>query len=85
MEKTAREQRKAYIDRNFDWVDISTESFRIYQYESGFEIRIDNPVRLAVSKNGHRVEDATRTGHYIPYGWKHLYWGAKEGNPVFVY
>lgn len=80
-----REIQKAYIDRNLKWVDISTEKWRKYVWADGSEVIIDGPMKLNVSKNGHRVEDSIRHGHYVPYGWKHLEWEAKEGALVFVY
>ena len=87
---TQREGDRHYIDRKLAWVDISTEKWRKYQWLDGNghvtkEVVIMDPIKLNVSNNGHRVESADRHGHYIPYGWQHLEWEAKEEAPVFVY
>lgn len=75
------------------FTDISTEEYRVYKFvqeapeNNGMpmlQIRIDNPVALNVSKNGHRVWDAKGISHYIPKGWLHLYWKVKEDAPHFV-
>ncbi len=65
------------------FVDISSEQFREYVFPVG-NVRIENPLQLNVSKNGHRVFDAQGTSHYIPQGWIHLKWQVREGQPNFV-
>ena len=67
--------------------DIDTEVYRIYEYVvdgKRFPIRIDQPTKLSVSSNGHRVFDDQGVSHYMPKGWIHLYWEAKEGAANFV-
>jgi len=65
--------------------DISAEKFRVYVFDSGAKVTINNPVYLNVSKNGgHRVFDASGVSHYIPYKWIHLYWEPRDGKPNFV-
>lgn len=65
--------------------DISSEEYRTYQWESGFKITIQQPQKLNVSASGgHRVFDAFGVSHYIPAGWVHLWWAAKDGQPNFV-
>ncbi len=65
--------------------DISSEVYRVYEFESGKAVRIDGPLKLNVSPSGgHRVFDASGTSHYIPKGWVHLRWETKEGRPHFV-
>lgn len=67
-----------------DFVDISSEEWRIYDFGNAI-IRIDGPQRLNVSKaGGHRLFDKDGVSHYIPSGWKHLKWKAREGQPHFV-
>jgi len=66
-----------------EFSDISSEQFREYRFESG-TVRIDQPLRLHVSANGHRVFDASGASHYVPLGWIHLKWRVKDGQPNFV-
>jgi hypothetical protein len=65
------------------FADISSEKYREYVFPVGV-VRIENPLQLNVSKNGHRVFDAQGVSHYIPQGWIHLKWEVKEGKPNFV-
>jgi hypothetical protein len=65
--------------------DISTEKYRTYEFESGFTIKIENPLNLHVGDNAHRIFDAQGISHYIPYGWVRLYWEAKEDKPNFIF
>lgn len=70
-----------------DFVDISTEQFREYVFIiDGKEVvrRIDSPLKLSVSGNGHRLFDDQGISRYIPKGWIELRWKAKEGAPHFV-
>ena len=67
-----------------EFVDISSEEWREYEFASGAKVRIDEPLQLHVSDHGHRVLDANGTSHYIPLGWIHLSWRAKNGQPHFV-
>lgn len=68
-------------DKQFD--DISSEQFREYTFAGG-TVRINKPIALHVSEGGHRVLDAGGVSHYVPLGWIHLQWKAKEGQPHFV-
>jgi len=65
------------------FTDISSERYREYVFPTS-SVRIDNPLKLNVSKNGHRVFDSSGTSHYIPQGWIHLKWEVKLGQPNFV-
>lgn len=67
-----------------EFTDISSEEFRLYCFYNGTELRIDNPVALSVSENGHRVFDATGTSYYVQNAWCYLQWRAKDGQPHFV-
>ena len=75
-----------------DFTDISTEEWRVYEFaierlpdgrcREAHEVRIEKPAYLHVSQSGgHRILDQQGFSHYIPCGWKHLYWKA---NPHFV-
>ena len=63
--------------------DISSEKWREYEFDNKI-IHIDRPLALNVSKNGHRVVDDEGVVHYIPKGWVHLSWKAKDGEPHLV-
>ena len=70
---------------NLEFADISSEQWREYQFLGGDVIRIDSPLKLNVSESGgHRIFDAEGVSHYIPAGWIHLKWTAKDGAPTFV-
>lgn len=65
--------------------DISSELFRVYKRPGDFEIVIQEPLALNVSKGGgHRIFDASGNCHYIAPGWIQLSWRVKEGAPHFV-
>ena len=64
------------------FVDISTEEFRCYEFPD-MTIRIESPLELNVSgSGGHRILDKEGRSHYIPKGWRRLYWKA---NPPFSF
>ena len=65
------------------WKDISSEKYREYRFSCGNLVRIDHPRFLLVSNSGgHRVFDGEYS-HYIPAGWIHLHWKAKNDHPHF--
>lgn len=64
--------------------DISSERWREYRFPDGQTVRIENPLKLHVSDNGHRIFDASGVSHYVPLGWVHLKWEAGDGEPHFV-
>lgn len=64
--------------------DISSEEYREYTFPGGDSVRINGPQMLHVSDNGHRIYDIAGQSHYVPLGWIHLEWKAKEGRPHFV-
>lgn len=71
-------------DANLSWNDISSEAYRVYQFPDT-EIKITNPLKLNVSRSGgHRVFDLQGVSHYIPGGWRHLYWEPIPNGPNFV-
>lgn len=70
-------------ESNNTFVDISSEEYRTYDF-GNTTVTIKEPLRLAVSNNGHRIFDANGVSHYIPKGWIHLAWKAKTGEPHFV-
>lgn len=64
--------------------DISGEVWREYTFNNCTTVRINNPVALNVSNNGHRILDNGGVSHYIPLGWIHLCWQVQEGKPHFI-
>jgi len=79
-----------YYDAEF--VNIGYEMFRSYLFPEGTLptggkvtatiIRVDNPKWLYVAPSGsHRIIDKYGRSHYIPCGWKHLWWLVEEGKP----
>lgn len=66
--------------------DVSTEEFRIYEFPNKEIVKIYEPVAVSVNKESgsHRILDNNGISHYIPSGWIHLFWKAKEGKPHFV-
>jgi hypothetical protein len=70
-------------DSGLEFLDISSEEWREYVFETK-TIRIHAPQQLHVSKNGHRLFDDAGVSHYVPNGWVHLHWRARDGKPNFV-
>lgn len=71
------------------FTDISGEIYRVYEFSEElllnrwirppFSVTIDKPQWLNVSASGgHRVLDLDGVSHYIPCGWKRLYWKSKD-------
>ena len=70
---------------DLEFTDISSELWREYHFLGGETVRIEAPLKLNVSESrGHRIFDASGISHYIPPGWIHLKWKAKNGAPNFV-
>jgi len=68
------------------FIDISSEEYREYIFPNSIQpVLIKLPLKLSVSSSGgHRIFDSAGESHYIPKGWIHLKWRAKEGQPHFV-
>lgn len=72
-------------ESGLEFVDISSEAWREYQFPGGIVVRIEQPLKLHVSAdNGHRLFDASGISHYVPPTWIHLRWRSKDGQPNFV-
>ena len=82
--KTRKDKQIMINESGLTFTNISSEQYRVYEWESGKTIHITCPTDLNVSKNGHRILDANGISHYIPSGWIHLYWSVKKGKPNFV-
>ena len=66
--------------------DISSESFREYEFPNGRKLLIMRPTHLNVSKSGgHRLYTADGFCWYVQprEGWS-IKWRIKEGKPNFV-
>lgn len=59
------------------------EKWRRYTWSDGREVKIEQPVYVMVTGGGHWVLDATREGHYVPKGWRHLAWEATADGPAW--
>ncbi len=77
------------------FTDISSEEFRTYTFGNSLAkggrisdeyatTTIHGPQHLNVSRGGHRILDKDGISHYVPKGWLHLSWKAKDGEPHFV-
>jgi hypothetical protein len=83
--KSIPEEFKFLNESNLEFTDISSEQYRIYEFNNGKIVMIVEPLKLNVSKSGgHRVYDSSGISHYIPQGWCHLSWKTKLGKPNFV-
>lgn len=72
-------------DSGLKFVDISSEAYRTYVFGKDVTVTITEPLHLNVSASGgHRVFDSAGVSHYIPKGWIHLMWKARDGSPHFV-
>ncbi len=69
---------------SYEFLDISSEKYREYVFLGKGTIRIEKPLKLAVSKSGHRVWDSKGMSYFIPNEWQAIYWEVKEGQPHFV-
>ena len=71
-------------ESGLEFVDISSETYREYVFGDKASVRVEEPLFLHVSESGHRILDSVGVSHYVPSGWVHLRWKAKEGSPHFV-
>lgn len=67
------------------FMDISEEKYRVYVFSGDVSVRIDQPLKLHVSENDHRIFDAHGSSHYVPKGWVHLHWKVKPGSPNYSF
>lgn len=71
-------------ESGLEFTDVSSEKYRTYTFTEG-SVTITLPTDLNVSSSGgHRLLDASGKSHYVPAGWLHLEWEAKDGAPNFV-
>ncbi len=70
-------------ESEYSFTDISSEEYREYDFD-GVDVRIDDPVGLAVSDNGHRIVDGNGVSHYIGFDGFYFCWKSGEGEPHFV-
>ena len=72
-------------DSGLEFKEIFAEKQRTYEWADGYKLTIEYPQYLNVSPSGgHRILDAKEVSHYIPAGWRHLYWTAQEESANFV-
>jgi len=76
---------KDFINKGANYfINIDSELKRTYKFPNHASVVINNPLKLCVKPNGHRVWDAQNISHYIPSGWIHLFWEVKDGEANFV-
>lgn len=67
-----------------EWIDISDQKRRVYCFPD-MQVIIANPVRVKITRkpegDSHRVIDSMNVAHYIPAGWRRLYWTSTKENP----
>ena len=72
---------------NLMFKDIDDEEYRVYTFGKDgkiYYVTILRPTKLNVSPSGgHRIFTESGECHYIPTGWVHLKWKAKEGQEHF--
>lgn len=72
-------------ETDHEFIDISSELWRRYDFADGDEVLIELPLCLSVSASGGaRILDTEGLCHYVPEGWIHLEWRVREGAPHFV-
>lgn len=71
-------------ESGLDFIDISSEQWRQYDFGGGNVVTIDAPARINLGKNGHRIWTYEGVSHYVPKGWIHLSWKPRSGEPSFV-
>jgi len=70
---------------DLQFMDISNESYRTYDYPDGTSVTIVDPVLLNASPSGgHRLYDLNNTSHYVVPGFVHIHWRPREGAPNFI-
>jgi len=69
---------------DYEFIDISSEIYRIYIFDSQKTFKIDKPVWLAISKTGHRILNEEGLCYYIPFGWIALQWQSYDDSYHFV-
>lgn len=76
---------KIINESELTFTNIGNEKYRTYVFDDNFSVKIEEPLYLNVSKSGgHRILDSKNISHYIPSGWRHLYWEVFETKPNFV-
>src|SRR6201985_106076 len=54
-------------ESSLEFTDISSEEYRIYEFNNGKTVMISEPLKLNVAKSGgHRIFDGSGISHYIP-------------------
>lgn len=83
----AREaQRGKFKIGNLSFKDISSEQYREYYEGDELLLRIEFPVGLHVSENGHRVFNEAGESFYIScHNFSHIKFKVKKGQPYFAF
>lgn len=73
-------------ESGLEFIDISSEIYREYNFPNGKQLLINHPLYLHISESGgHRLFTRNGTSYYIRVceGW-YIEWRAKAGEPNFV-
>lgn len=71
-------------ETRLNFLDISSESQRVYNFGGGTLVKIERPLKLHVSESGgHRLFDSNGMSHYVPPRWVQLSWAVREDAPHF--
>lgn len=72
-------------ETEYNFTNIESEKRREYDF-GNVDVRIDDPVGIAVSDNGHRLVDSSGICHYVGFSHGGFYfnWKPYDGEPHFV-
>jgi len=58
------------VTETLEWKDIDHETYRVYIFQGGDELRIEEPSLINISASGgHRILTKYNISYYIPYKW----------------
>lgn len=73
------------INKDLGWKDISDEQWREYHFpykDDLYIIRIEEPLAVAISDNGHRLYNRAGISYYIPKVYIAILWKGYEDGQV---
>jgi hypothetical protein len=86
MEFKYFQESQSIVNPLLKFKDISGKKYRIYHFDKGEELIINNPIALNISDSGgHRIIDGIGRCYYISPKWLWIEWEPKEGEPSFKF
>lgn len=85
-EQKEEKPRQFINESGLEFIDISSEIYREYNFPNGKQLLINHPLYLHISESGgHRLFTRKGISYYIRVceGW-YIEWEAKPGEPNFV-